>query len=180
MQHHFVEALGLAQKSEQTAIGGFSCAAVRAFDQKPGLHSSALEMRRNREGYGQLVVPQSGLEGFWVVLFPKNLQQPARCNPDFKCFLRKVDPIDETFEYLAFRRRLQVRPAGGKVRGQLDNLLPSVHIIEKRFDSVEDFTLAFQEDRKPFLYQPLDIACRDPASSRRADRRVPLTRACDT
>ena len=60
-----------------------------------------------------------------------------------KRFLRKVDPTDETFEYLAFRRRLQVRPAGGKVRGQVDNLLPSVHIIKKRFDSVEDFTLAF-------------------------------------
>ena len=100
----------------------------------PGLHSGALGMCRNREGYGQLVVPQSWLEGTWVVRFPKNLQQPARCNPDFKCFLRKVDPIDKTFEYLAFRRRRQVRPAGGKVRGQVDDLslpfLPSVLMTE--------------------------------------------------
>ena len=42
VQHHFVEAPGLAQKSEQTAIQGFSGAAVRAFDQKHGLHSGAL------------------------------------------------------------------------------------------------------------------------------------------
>ena len=67
-------------------------------------------MRRNREGYGQLVVPQSGLKGSWVVLFPKNLQQPARCNPDFQCFPHKVDSMDETPDDLAFVRRLQIPP----------------------------------------------------------------------
>ena len=100
---------------------------------------------------GIVVVLQSWLKISWVVLFPKNLQKPARCNPDFKCFPRKVDPIDETFENLAFRRRRQVRPAGGKVRGSVDDLLPFVHIIKKRFESVEDFTLVLQESRKAAL-----------------------------
>ena len=84
VHHHFVEAMRLAQQSEQAAIRGYSCVAVLSFDHDPGLHSRALEMRRNREGYGQFVIPQSWLKVFSVVLLPKNLQQPARCNPDFQ------------------------------------------------------------------------------------------------
>ena len=69
----------------------------------------------------------------------------------FTCFLRKVDPLDQTFANLAFRRWHQVLPALGKVRGSVGDLLPFVHILKERFDSVEDFTLATQEGREPLL-----------------------------
>ena len=39
--------------------------------------------------------------------------------------------MDETPEDPACPRRLQIPPAGGKARGQVNNLLPFVHIIKQ-------------------------------------------------